>query len=836
MIPRATYRLQFHRDFTFADAAGIVPYLDALGVSHVYASPVTAAMPGSLHGYDVADPTQVNPELGGEEGLRRLSEALRARGMGLVIDIVPNHMGIAGPDNSWWQDVLANGQASRFAHFFDIDWRSPLMLPVLGSPLPEAIAEGQVTIAAADQRLWLQVYGPETRLPLRPDDPVHALAADAAIAAHDPQREQGREALRALVSRQHYRLAYWRTANDLLNWRRFFAVNELAGLRAEDPEVFAATHALPCRLFAQGIIDGVRVDHVDGLTDPAGYCRRLVSSLQAAAPGRRPYVVVEKILAPGEHLPPDWGVDGTSGYDFMSEAAALLHEPKGQTALAALWAELGGRSPEFAQEEFEARRQLLAWEFEGQLRGCVEAFTALAASAPACAWITEAMLRRAIERLLWVIPVYRTYGTGGSAPPGDAPVRLAAQRAAARHTPPGEGPIAALVLDWLAGTGPGEGGLAAEAVRRFQQLSAPIAAKAVEDTAFYRQGVLLSANEVGSDPARFSIPVAEFHAAMIRRREHEPAAMLTLATHDHKRGADARARLAVLSGVPEIWEARARRWIALAAPDAREVDRADLYMLLQTLVGAWDQSATEDAPGFLARLHGWQEKALREAKLRSSWLEPDLDYEARCKDLAEALLTSPHHREFRTDLAGFMQAIVPAALANSLAQTALLLAVPGVPDIYQGSELLDLSLVDPDNRRPVDYRHRSAVLAHGGGDEPSAAKLALVAEMLALRRRAPGLFAEGDYLPLAVSGARAGHVVAFARRNGEARMVCAVAIRLAGALVGGGSMCPPAQWWDDTQIECEPGSFQPAAEMFADTVVFVAAETPGDRAAGRGRA
>lgn len=812
--PRATYRLQFHADFTFADAEALVPYLDELGISHVYASPITTARRGSRHGYDVTDPTRVNPELGGEAALRRLSAALRKRGMGLIIDIVPNHMSIAGGENPWWQDVLENGQASAFARYFDIDWNAPLVLPVLGSPLSHAIAQGHVRLVDAGGRLCLRLYD-ETPCPLRPDDPVLAVPRGDALAGHDPGEESGRKALAALAQRQHYRLAYWRAANDQLNWRRFFSINELAGLRAEDPDVFAATHALVFRLFAAGVIEGVRVDHVDGLSDPAGYCHRLVSGLEEADPGRLPYVVVEKILAPGEHHPRDWRVQGTSGYDFMRDVTALLHEPAGREPLAEVWSRISGRSARFEDEEFTARRQLLSWQFEGQLRACVDAFATLAHGAGDLAWIPKAMLRRAVERLIWVFPVYRTYGTGASSPPEDAPVREAARRAAARHSPPGEDPVAALVLDWLEGNGPGDARLAAEAVRRFQQLSSPIAAKAVEDTAFYRHGVLLSANEVGSAPSRFSMPIADFHAAMTRRCAKEPHAMLALATHDHKRGADARARLAVLSGVPEFWRSHVRQWMELARPDAAGIDPADTYMLLQTLVGAWDASAVANRPEFLARVQAWQEKALREAKLRSSWVAPDLDYEARCKKLAAALLGSERHCEFRDSFASFMQAISPAATANSIAQTALQLSVPGVPDIYQGTELPDFSLVDPDNRRPVDFRHRKDMMAFTEDGAAGAAKLQLISHLLAMRRARPSLFAAGDYRPLEVSGPRAGHVVAFARREGGSELVGAVAIRLERVLVGGSAPCPSPQWWDGTCVEIGPGDALQAARLFA---------------------
>ncbi|MGE4303293.1 MAG: malto-oligosyltrehalose synthase [Novosphingobium sp.] len=814
MTPRATYRLQFHKDFTFADAQGLISYLDALGVSHIYASPITTARRGSTHGYDVTDPTQVNPELGGEEGLRQLAAALHERDMGLIIDIVPNHMGIAGGENPWWQDVLENGQSSAYACYFDIDWRARLLMPVLGSPLAEAISEGNVRLVEADGRLHLQLYG-ETLFPLRPDDPVHL--SDDAPARYDPETALGREALTVLVERQHYRLAYWRTANDQINWRRFFSINELAGLRIEDPAVFEAVHALPFRLFADGLIDGVRVDHVDGLTDPAGYCRDLVSGLEAAGKGRKPYVVVEKILAPGEHVPADWPIDGTSGYDFMREVTALLHNTDGMAQLGAFWREISGRPADFAEEELLARQQLLAWQFESQLEDCVEAFCDLTSAQDDLAWIPRAMLRRAIERLLWVFPVYRTYGNGGSAPPEDAAIRETAGKAARQLAGPGEAPIIDHILAWVAGTGPGDPEITSEAVRKFQQLSAPIAAKAVEDTAFYRHGVLLSANEVGSDPAHPALSIDACHAAMAHRAARQPQAMLSLATHDHKRGPDARARLAVLSDIPDRWAAQVRSWMMLMGPDAMGVDPADIYMLLQTLVGAWDESAETDLRAFLSRVQAWQEKAVREAKLHSSWAAPDADYEARYKALAAALLTGADYADFRETFRAFRQAIAPAAEANSLAQTALLMLAPGVPDIYQGSELEDFSLVDPDNRRPVDYALRQKLLT---ARAVAPTKQALVRDILAIRRKNARLFTTGEYLPLVVEGPRAGHIIAFSRSIDKTQLICAVAVGLGEALTGSKRALPSSEWWADTRIKTE-GVTLSAAEAFRNGVAYI---------------
>lgn len=746
MIPRATYRLQFHRDFTFADAEAIVPYLDRLGISHIYASPITTAAPGSTHGYDVVDPTRINPELGGEPAFRRLVSALRARDMGVIIDIVPNHMGVAGDTNPWWNDVLRHGRRSDYASVFDIDWSRPILLPVLGSSVSEALAQGALTVAHQDGRWWLIAYG-DKRFPLRDED----------------QDAPDRHPIADLLDRQHYRLALWRTANDELNWRRFFAINELAGVRIEDPAVFERTHALYLRLYAEGLIDGVRVDHVDGLTDPLGYCRTLRARLDAEqraadAPPGPAWIVIEKILGPDETLSPAWQVAGTSGYDFMEEVAALLHDPAGAGTLGRCWHEVSGRSPDLAPEELLARQQLLAWQFTGQLERCVDSFAAIAPDG-----VSRSMLRRAAERLLWVFPVYRTYGP--DAPSSDEAIREMARRRVAPHVPPGESGVVDLILAWLAGEGPGAADQRAEAVRRFQQLSAPIAAKALEDTAFYRYGRLLSRNDVGFDAAALSISPERFHQRMQARAQYWPHAMLTTATHDHKRGEDSRARLAVLSEMPERWHAVTKQWEELAASHSNGVDRGDRYMLFQALLGAWP---AQPEPDFADRICAWQTKALREAKLRSSWEAPDEAYEQRCNDLARHLIADAG---FAASIHALLAEISPAAHRNTLVQVALRCTLPGVPDLYQGNEFDDLSLVDPDNRRPVDYAGRIAAL-----DAPSP-KLRVLQSLLAARRQHPDLFAHGSYEPAEIQNAGTASLLAFERRHAGLVLRCAVALR-----------------------------------------------------------
>ncbi|UYN95541.1 MAG: malto-oligosyltrehalose synthase [Enhydrobacter sp.] len=710
MIPRATYRLQFHGDFTFADGEALVPYLARLGISHLYASPVTTARPGSRHGYDVIDPTRVNPELGGEDGLRSLADALHGHGMGLIVDIVPNHMA-ASPDNAWWMDVLQHGRDSRHARTFDIDWDNgdpelagKVFLPILDRPRAEALAAGQHTARYGDAELPLD--------------------GGACLPA------------------------WWRTAGDRINWRRFFDINELVCLRIEEDDVFERVHELILRLVDEGIVDGLRVDHVDGLTDPAGYCRKLRRRI-----GPERYLVVEKILLRDESLADDWGCHGTTGYDFMDAVSALQHDATGERPLAGLWHTISGRPRDFDAEETAARREVIARGFGASLEACAASFRGLSAGNE----LGLPALRRVLVELLAHFPVYRTYGTNS-----DRRFVTQAAEAAKRTCPPGD----RWAIDWLVAHIDEE-----PAATRLRQLSAPVAAKAVEDTAFYRYGRLLSRNDVGFDAHRFSLPAEAFHARMLRRRATFPHALLATATHDHKRGEDVRARLAVLSAVPVEWAARQRDWLDRLLPLRRESlpDAGDIAMLLQTIVGAWPLDG--DRTGFAERIAAWQEKALREAKLRSDWSEPDERYEAAARALCEELLADGEVPGLLRDIETFVQSIAAAGAVNGLAQTLVKLTAPGVPDFYQGCELWDFSLVDPDNRRPVDFERRrrslesADLVAALARWRDGTAKQALIARTLALRRIAPELFSEGDYRPVVIQGPGAGDLLAFERRH-----------------------------------------------------------------------
>jgi malto-oligosyltrehalose synthase len=752
MTPRATMRLQLHKGFTFADAEAIVPYLARLGISHLYTSPIAMARPGSTHGYDGIDPSQINPELGGEAGFEQLVATAQRHGLGVIIDIVPNHMA-ASLDNPWWLDVLTHGRNSRYANAFDIDWQGEdpslhdkVLLPVLTQPLSDALSSGSLEIVKRQDGSRGLRYG-TTILPLQGEGPLTM----------------------ALLERQPYRLAWWRTAGDRLNWRRFFDINDLVCLRMDDPETFERVHALPALLYAQGMIEGVRVDHVDGLADPADYCHRLRQRLDAADPSR-PYVVVEKILMRGEVLPPSWGCDGTTGYDFMDQVNALQHDAAGEAILKDAWLALGHRPREFDVEEKIARREIIDRSFAGALEACAAAFWRAAGMTD----LSRPSLGRALTQLLVHFPVYRSYGTA------DDSAALDAAFAGARQSVLPNDAFALEVLEtWFR-----DPGARIAPLRRFQQLSAPIAAKAVEDTAFYRYGPLLSRNDVGFDIRQFSLSPDAFHRHMMQR---QPTSLLATATHDHKRGEDVRARLAVLSTRAPEWTRLLARWIAALEPLRHDgmPTTADIAMLLQMVVGAWPLDLVlTDADGrndFARRLAGWQEKALREAKLNSDWSAPNQPYETAARTLTVRLLgeASPLIEE----IFALVQSIAPAGAVNSLAQVLLKLTVPGVPDFYRGTEYWDFSLVDPDNRRPVDYssRRRSIETGPSSSWRSGAIKQDLIARALSLRRACPGPFVHGTYEPLRLEGATPETALAFCRRQGQ-DLVLAIVPRLPSRL------------------------------------------------------
>ena len=872
--PRATARLQFHAGFTMDDALPIIPYLAALGISHLYASPLLKARPGSTHCYDIVDHHEINPELGGLPALRRLTAALRAKNMGLILDIVPNHMGVGGADNAWWLDVLEWGHASRYAEYFDIDWTPPdsslhhkLLAPFLGAAYGEALNNHELQLKFSNSSGGLYIEYHEHHFPIsarstalvlhsEPDfnDISHAFASAAKtpsrIAAHhaaqtakdmlqhfvrtsngaaalaralerfNSQTPDGMRRLHELLQRQHYRLAWWRAAADEINWRRFFDINGLAGLRIEVPEVFEATHATLFRLYAEGLVDGVRVDHVDGLSDPPGYCRSLRAHLDALdanrpadAPPGPAYLVVEKILGAGERLPLDWGVDGTSGYDFMDGVTALLHDPAGEAPLAALWADITGRPADFESEEVAARQEILGRNFAGQLNATATALHRVARIDPATRDVTQPAIRRALLALVARFPVYRTYNAGERRSPGDDAAFRRALDAARQDSPGADQAVLDCLDRWLGGEGGDAPGAALRraAATRFQQLTAPVAAKAVEDTAFYRYGRLLSRNDVGFDVACFGSGAETFHAACQERLATFPDAMLATATHDHKRGEFARARLAVLSEIPEAWAEAVRGWMAQNERYRRDgaPSAGDEMMLYQMIVGAWppdlDLDDSDGVQDYAERLATWFLKSQREAKLFTDWTVPTQAYEDAARDFLFAVLCG--NRAFRQSAAHVVRRIAPAGAVNGLAQLLLKSTAPGVPDTYQGTEFWDLSLVDPDNRRPVDWDARIAALHENAEPVALAAtwrtgqvKQAVTARTLALRRERPMLFARGDYVPLRPEGPRAEHVVAFARVH-DGAVSLTVVPRLPASLLGeGDDILIRAAAWEGTAL------------------------------------
>ncbi|MES2832921.1 MAG: malto-oligosyltrehalose synthase [Pseudomonadota bacterium] len=884
-IPLATARLQLHADFGFDAAAATVDYFAKLGISHLYASPIFTAQPGSTHGYDGVDVECVSPALGGEAGLRRLVDRLHQAGMGLIIDIVPNHMGIASANNPWWQHVLEWGQASRFATWFDIDWqrsddaiRGKVLLPFLGQQYGKVLAAGELKLQFdhSDGRIFVGYHS--NRFPITPGcypqilshadsamlkpilaecenigntaagsepasvcnrlkdtatGPAGIAAIMSALAFFDASTPAGAAKLHALLEAQHYRLAWWRYGADGLNWRRFFEVTDLAGVRVENEEVFETTHALVFRLYEEGLIDGVRIDHVDGLADPTGYCKKLRQSLSERAP-RRPqgddgpaYIVVEKILAADEMLRSDWQVDGTTGYDFMDQVGALLHAADGVAELDLAWAEISPGAASFDEEVRVARRQLLISNLAAEFDAACQALVDLARTSLVTRDYSFNAIRRVFTELLVQFPVYRTYVQNGMRESSDQKVFTQAVADARPHINRADLDLLTQLDIWLGGEimcDQQASAMQARAIRRFQQLTPPLVAKSVEDTAFYRYGRLLSRNQVGSDPGQFALSPARFDAACKARATNSPHAMLATATHDHKRGEDVTARLAVLSEIPQHWREYLKRWRMMnarhRAPQATQSQApsaADEAMLYQILVGAWPIGlAADDAVGIAElkqRVSQWQQKALREAKTSTDWVEPNVAYEQACDDFLEAILSNLHGNVFVAELAAWVHEIIPAGIVNSLTQMVLRLTLPGMPDLYQGTDLWDFSLVDPDNRQPVDYQARAEILDANAdrrlGEiswQTGALKQRILHSILTCRRQYAEVFATGLYEPLAILGPLAGHLFAFRRyRNGIDVVV--IVTRLAADLtIGTGMPFIPATRWDDTVVALPAGA------------------------------
>jgi (1->4)-alpha-D-glucan 1-alpha-D-glucosylmutase len=854
--PGCTYRVQLNSAFRFSDAAAVAPYLAEIGVTHLYCSPVLQAAPGSAHGYDVVDPGRISDELGGSDGLTALRGALGDTGLGMIVDIVPNHMATAGRDNPWWWDVLENGPSSVRARAFDIDWDPPeaklrqrVLVPVLGDHYGRVLEAGEIRVRREGGSFLVSYFDHELPVSPRTLDELLADAAvrsgrnqlaelargfarlpDASLTDRDSvaRRHEEKETLRArldaacradpalaeavdtaverfnsdpdrldtLLGRQNYRLARWQVAGYELDYRRFFDVTGLIALRTEDPRVFEDTHALITGLVVDGVFDGVRVDHPDGLRDPTGYLERLDRATRGA------WTVVEKILERDEELAADWPVAGTTGYDFLNLVGGLFVDPVGEAPLSDLYRRFTGDDVDYSEAADQGRREVL----DSSLATELERLTALAVEV--CEGrrryrdFSRVELRAALREALVAVGVYRTYvRPGGSRQPVDeARIRDSLRRAreARSDLDPELFDLLGLAL-LVTRRAPAEVDLA----MRFQQVAGAVTAKGVEDTAFYRYLRLVALNEVGGDPARFGVDVAAFHAHNIRIAREWPATMTATSTHDTKRAEDVRARLALLSEIPDEWAQAVSRWSELAdrhRTGARPDRRAE-YLLFQTLVGAHPLPAD--------RARTYMEKAGREAKAGTSWTAPDAEYEGAVAKLVDGLLADP---DMTRDLEAFVAPLVPAGRVNSLAQTLLKLTSPGVPDVYRGCEVWDMSLVDPDNRRPVDHGHLRELLgecrrihASAGGpgimarSDEGVPKLFLTWRALGVRAEVPDGFRPGAaYEPLAAAGPQADHVVAF----GRAGRVVTVAPRLVLGLARAGGFgtttitLPPGTWTD----------------------------------------
>jgi (1->4)-alpha-D-glucan 1-alpha-D-glucosylmutase len=956
--PGSTYRLQFHSGFTFRDAARIAPYLSALGVTHCYASPYLKARPGSTHGYDIVDHGSLNPEIGSEEDYNAWIAALAENGLRQIADIVPNHMGVGSNDNAWWNDVLENGPASRFAGYFDIAWRASarpelqdkVLLPVLGEPYGEALEAGQLPLRFENGAL--SVYYFERRFPLDPgtfgiviahrlEELQLALGPDApafleyqsiltasrnlpARTETDAQKvaERSREKeiikrrladlttdcvpirdfieqnlavfngqpgtarsfdlLHNLLEQQCFRLSYWRVALDEINYRRFFDVNELAALSIEREDVFAAVHALVLRLAAEGKIDGLRIDHPDGLYDPAQYFRRLqehfalacarvvvasdpeFATLDAAQaesalrelagvaavshPHPRPlsqgergegedsarwplYVVAEKILGAGEQLAENWAVHGTSGYDFLNVVNGLFVDTANEDAFSRLYCDLIGDAMSFPETAFRKKLLILQASLASELHMSTHQLDRLAQKSRASRDFTFHTLRIALRAVIACFPVYRSYIAADELHDEDRRnIQLAVRRATLRN-PLVSRRVFQFIRGMLLLEAPAAFTAADQAEQRrfagkFQQVTAPVMAKGIEDTAFYVYNRLLSLNEVGGDANRFGVTPDALHAYFRERQAKWPFALSPLSTHDTKRSEDVRARLNVLSEMPVLWRQCIERWSRLNQPLRQQVedlsvpDANEEYLLYQTLVGAWPlrPGTPEEWADFVKRIQAYMEKATREAKTHTSWIHPDADYDRAIANFVERVLDENASRPFLDDFRAFQQRISQCGLMNSLAQTLLKLTAPGVPDTYQGTEVWDFSLVDPDNRRLVDYSCRQKMLKQMQADLSDQAHMRQVARdllatradgrikmyvtLLALhcRRDNPELFANGQYVPLKTAGEKGAHLFSFARNAGDQSAIVAVPRQIAQLTHGTSEPPLGLDTWADTHL------------------------------------
>jgi (1->4)-alpha-D-glucan 1-alpha-D-glucosylmutase len=930
-IPLSTYRLQFNPRFTFRDARAIADYLHALGISDAYASSYLKAVPGSPHGYDVADPTRLNPDIGSEEDYWAWVGALRARGMGHLLDVVPNHMGIAKSANPWWLDVLENGPSSRFARCFDIEWHpvkdelaDKVLIPILGDQYGAVLERQELQLAHRDGAFVVAYY--DEVLPIAPDTYSRILAGaldrwvedhagDAAdeleiiLRAADnlpprSTREPDQIALRArekevvkrrlaaltassdevralidecvarfngvagrprsfdqldrLLNEQSYRLAHWRVASEEINYRRFFDVNQLAALRMEDPAVFDDVHRFAFELVRRGGPTGLRIDHVDGLYAPADYLRRLQANLENPDTDAEPfYIVVEKILSRGEQLPSDWPVAGTTGYEFAAVVNNLFVDRRNERAFDEIYARFVRERREpfsFGELAYRSKKQVLHETMSGDINSLGHQLNRFSERHRHFRDFTLYSLISTLKEVIACFPVYRTYVVPGQ-PIADHDYRYIVDAvSAAKRRNPG---VTSLVFDFVQRLllqqtpvdSPEQCEERAEFTGKFQQITSPVAAKGIEDAALYVYNRLLSLNDVGSEPTEFGLEPSAVHDWLGDRQRRWPYALSATATHDTKRGEDVRARLNVLSEMPGTWKAAATKWRALnrrlkidvngtLAPGGNEE-----YFLYQTLVGAWpfDANNDETLAAFRTRLTAYMTKALREAKVHTSWLSPDETYERAVTRFIEAILDRRRSPLFLNSFVPFQARVAELGMYNSLAQLVIKITAPGVPDFYQGTELWDLNLVDPDNRRPVDYEKRKDILAalkgcatppevaHGFSPAECATdllehrtdgrvKLFVTARTLSARAERRDVYEQGDYVPLQPSGAHRDHVFAYARRHGDAVAITCVP-RLVASVIPDASGPPVGSVWGDTRIELAPISPAVYKDVFTGAIV-----------------
>ncbi len=917
-IPSGTYRLQLHREFNFKDAMALVGYLHDLGISDCYLSPITEAHAGSIHGYDVINHSAVNPELGGEVNFHQFAQMLHERGMGIVQDIVPNHMSIGDPANQWWNDVLENGPSSQYAEFFDIDWNPPkddlidkILLPVLGEQYGKVLENQEIHIAY-DQASstfhanyfghWFPVAPRSLQLILKPalqtltvklgDSHPDVLELESILNAveHLPQRTesdhkkvrerrreipvirrriadlyQHKEEVRSaiedslkdlngikgqphsfdrlenLLADQAYRLSFWKVASDEINYRRFFDINELAAIRMEDRVVFETTHQLILKLIGLGAINGLRIDHVDGLLDPLQYLRRLQASAAEALSeadrlpdAQRPfYIAVEKILGEHEKLQP-WPVHGTTGYEFMNVIGRLFVAGENQRRFRELYAGFIGERLNFRDIVYESKKLIMRTAMSGEMAVLSRRLDRISEQHRWSRDFTLNSLAAALEEVVACFPVYRSYVRPETGAVDDADrqhIQTAIRRAKRRNPTVSESIFdfvaSVLLLEHPTEIGDAERAERGDFVLRFQQFTSPVMAKGFEDTALYRYYPLSSLNEVGGDPDAFGISRAAFHEWSRERLAQWPDAMSGSSTHDTKRSEDTRARIAVLSEIPDEWEQAIKRWYQMNSRARTKIDDSEVpdpneeYLLYQTLIGIWPSDPMDAAQreDFIKRVQSYMDKAVKEAKVHTSWMNVNAENDRALSEFSATILKEG--TEFVADLAQFQARIARAGMLNSLSQTILKIALPGVPDFYRGTELWEFNLVDPDNRRPVDYARRCAMLAkirEAARRDPieatrhllknmssGAIKMYLINRAMEFRRANGALFMRGDYIPLEVTGPRARHVVAFARALDGKRVIVACG-RFFTQLPEAPPLPVDPALWADTFIELEPAA------------------------------